>query len=119
MNNLRGLSVRNFPEPPTPGIFSEVTPVQMGTAVQIGGVLRRFPWLRSQQGTALQMRGVLWYKLEVYCQYFQTSCTGWGFLSSAHLNSTVRERSEVAEELPGKFGESLGSAGTFQKLGEA
>ena len=41
-------------------------------AVQIGGVLRRFPIsnFRSQQGTALQMGGVLRYKLEVYCQYF-------------------------------------------------
>ena len=47
-------------------------------AVQIGGVLQYklvvycgvslSPKLRSQQGTALQMGGVLRYKLEVYCQ---------------------------------------------------
>ena len=62
--------LRNFPEP-------------AGTngrriAVQIGGVLQYklevycgvslSPKLRSQQGTALQMRGVLRCKLEVYCE---------------------------------------------------
>ena len=66
--------LRNFPEPPTPGIFSKVLPVQMG------GVLRYklevhcgvslSPKLRSQRGTALQMGGALRYKLEVYRQYF-------------------------------------------------
>ena len=50
------------------------------TAVQMGGVLRYkleaycsdslSSRLRSQQGTALQMGGVLRYKLEMYCQYF-------------------------------------------------
>ena len=73
---------RNFPEPPTPGVFSKVTPVQMG------GVLR-YIWevycgvslssrLRSQRGTALQMGGVLRYKLEVYCQYFSDKLDGLG-----------------------------------------
>ena len=50
------------------------------TAVQIGGVLQYklevycgvslSPKLRSQRGIALQMGGVLGYKLEVYHQYF-------------------------------------------------
>ena len=40
--------------------------------------------VRSQQGTALHMGGVLQYKLEVYCSTFQTSCAGLGLLNSAH-----------------------------------
>ena len=50
-------TIRNFPVTPTPGIFSKVSPVQMGGAlpVQMGGVL------------PVQMGGVLQYKLEVYC----------------------------------------------------
>ena len=36
------------------------------------------PNLSSQQGTALQMGGVLWYKLEVYCQYFVDKLYGLG-----------------------------------------
>ena len=51
------------------------------TAVQTGGVLRRCPFsskLRSQQGAALQMRGILRCELDVYCGTFKTRCTGWG-----------------------------------------
>ena len=60
------------------------------TAVQMGGVLRRFlsSRLRSQEAqrykggrTAVQIGGVLPVP-------FQTSCTGWGFRNSAHF--TVR-----------------------------
>ena len=56
------------------------------TAVQIGGVLQYklavfcgvslSPKLRSQRGTALQMGGVLRYKLEVYRQYFSDTLYG-------------------------------------------
>ena len=52
------------------------------TAVQIRGVLQYnlnvhcsvslCSRLRSQEGTALQMGGVLWYRLEVYCSTFLT-----------------------------------------------
>ena len=74
---------------PQPGSFSKVLPVKLGgvlqykwgrTAVQIGGVQRRFPFskFRSQQGTALQMGGVLRYKLEVYYQYFSGKLYGLG-----------------------------------------
>ena len=40
-----------------------------------------FPFLRSlsQESTAIQMGGVLPYKMEVYCRTFQTSCRGLGF----------------------------------------
>ena len=34
--------------------------------------------LKSQRGTALQMGGVLWYKLEVYHQYFSGKLYGLG-----------------------------------------
>ena len=37
-----------------------------------------FPKLRSQRGTALQMGGVLRYKLEVYRQYFSDKLYGLG-----------------------------------------
>ena len=57
-------------------------------AVQIGGVLRYklgvycgvslSPKFRIQQGTALQMGGVLRYKLEVYCLYFSDKLYGSG-----------------------------------------
>ena len=46
------------------------------TAIQMGGVLLRFPSarLRSYEGTAMQMGGVLPYKLEVYRNtFFETS----------------------------------------------
>ena len=39
--------------------------------------------LRSQGGTAIQMGGVLPYRLEVYCSTFWTSCMGWGLLNIA------------------------------------
>ena len=58
------------------------------TAVQIGGVLQYklvvycsvslSPKLRSQRGTALQMGGVLRYKLEVYRQYLSDKLYGLG-----------------------------------------
>ena len=72
--------------PTPPGIFSKVSPVQMGgvSPVQIGGVLQHkfevycgislSPKLRSQQGTALQMGGVL----RVYRQYFSDKLYGLG-----------------------------------------
>ena len=75
---------------PNPQYFSEVSPVQMEaycgtnrrhTVVQIGGVLRHFPFspkLRSQRGTALQMGGELRYKLEMYRQYFSDTLDGLG-----------------------------------------
>ena len=88
---------RNFPEPPTPGIFSKVSPVQMG------GVLRykweaycgtnwrctaAFPFLQSLEASKAQR-----YKWGAYCgtnwrctaSTFQTSCTRWGFLNSSHF----------------------------------
>ena len=76
--------------PTSGGIFSKVSPVQIGrrTAVQMGGVLQYklevyccisiSPKLRSQRGTALQMGGVLRYKLEVYRQYFSDKLYGLG-----------------------------------------
>ena len=41
--------------------------------------------LGSQESTAIQMGGVLPYKLEVYCRTFWTSCRGWGFRNIAHM----------------------------------
>ena len=40
--------------------------------------------VRSQEGRAIPLGGALRYKLEVYCGTFQTSCTCWGLLISAH-----------------------------------
>ena len=58
------------------------------SAVQMGGVLQYklevycsvslSPKLSSQRGTALQMRGVLRYKLEMYRQYFSDKLFGLG-----------------------------------------
>ena len=54
---------------------------------RIGGVLQYklvycgvslSPKFRSQQGTALQMGGVLRYKLEMYCQYLSDKLYGLG-----------------------------------------
>ena len=74
--------IRNFPEPPSSGIFSKVSQVQMG------GVLRykwdaycsaywrctaAFPFLQSLEASEAQRYkwgGILRYKLEVYRQYF-------------------------------------------------
>ena len=75
---------------PTPSIFSQVLPYKWEaycstngrrTAVQMGGVLLGFPFLRlrSQEGRAMQMGGVLPYKLEVYCRTFFDTSRGWGF----------------------------------------
>ena len=59
-----------------------ISPVQIGgvSTVRVGGVLRRFPSpkFRSQQGAALQMRGVLRYKLEIYRQCFSDKLYGLG-----------------------------------------
>ena len=81
--------IRNFPEPSTPGIFSKVTPVQMGGVLRYKREVLQYKWevyrgvslssrLGSQQCTALQMGGVLRYKLEVYCQYFSDKLYGLG-----------------------------------------
>ena len=69
--NLRYLAlVGNFPEPPTTGIFLKSIAGTDG---------RRLSSRRgSQRGTALQMGGVLRYKLEVYCQYFSDKLYGLG-----------------------------------------
>ena len=87
--------------------------------VQIGGILQYklemycgvslSPKLRSHRGTALQMGGVLRYKLQVYRQYFQTSCTGWGFLNSPHLRSF-----EFSNRFRGDSAAMLQSALRFQ-----
>ena len=50
------------------------------TALQMGGALLGFPSrLRREEGTAMQMGGVLPYKLEVYCSTFSENGRGWGF----------------------------------------
>ena len=52
------------------------------TAIQMGGVLAGFPFPQSVRGTkstAIQIGGVLQYKLEVYCDTFLRSSGGWGF----------------------------------------
>ena len=85
---------RNFPEPPTPGIFSKVSPVQMG------GVLRykwkaycSTNWRCIAAFTCLQSfeaREAQRYKWGAHCgtnwrctaSTFQTSCTCWGLLNS-------------------------------------
>ena len=56
--------------------------------------------LRSQRGAGSEVGAVQQYKLEVYCQYFQTSCTCWGFLHSAHRVFSLRHR---ALSLGGSF----------------
>ena len=51
--------------------------IRKRTAVQMGGVPQGFPELslssrpRSQEGTAIQMEGLLPYKLQVYCSTFR------------------------------------------------
>ena len=67
--------IMNLPEPPTTGIFSKVLQVQMGSVLRYKKLevhcgVSLPPKLRNQQGTALQMGGVLRYKLEVYCSTF-------------------------------------------------
>ena len=51
------------------------------TAIQMGGVLTRFPFeRRGTKSTAIQIGGVLQSKLEVYCDtFFLRSGGGWGF----------------------------------------
>ena len=52
------------------------------TAIQMGGVLTVFPFPQKRRGTkstAIQIGGVLQYKLEVYCDTFLRSSGGWGF----------------------------------------
>ena len=82
--------VRNFLVTPTPSTFSKVLPYKWEaycrtngrrTAVQMGGVLLGFPLFKhkSQEGAAIQMGGVLPYKLEVYCSTFFEASRGWGF----------------------------------------
>ena len=41
--------------------------------------------LRSQEGPAIQMGGVLPYKLEVYCRTFFEASWGWGFRNSSEF----------------------------------
>ena len=64
--------------------------VLKSTAVQMGGVLQYKKLevyclvslssrLRSQEGTAIQITGVLPYKLEVYGSTFFKTSRGWGF----------------------------------------
>ena len=50
-------------------------------AIQIGGVLRASlsSRLRGQEGTAIQMGGILPCKLEVCCSTFSETSKGWGF----------------------------------------
>ena len=79
---------------PNPQYFSKSTAVQMGAYCRTnGGVLqyKREAYcgvslsskLRSQESAAIQMGGVLPYKLGVYCRTFWTSCRGWGFRNIA------------------------------------
>ena len=51
------------------------------TAVQMGGVLLGFPFFeaRSQEGTAIQMWGVLPYTWEACCSTLSETSRGWGF----------------------------------------
>ena len=72
---------------PTPSIFSKVLPHKWEaycctngrrTAIQMGGVSLSSK-LRSQEGPAIQMGGILPYKLEVYCRTFFELSRGWGF----------------------------------------
>ena len=49
----------------------------------------------SQQGTALQMGGVLLYKLEVYCQYFSDKLYGLGVPEQCPLISRTHPSRDV------------------------
>ena len=72
------------------------------TAVQIEGVLpykldvyrsaSLSPKLRSQQDTALQMVGVLRYNIEVYCQYFIDKLYGLGAPKQCPILASTKRR---------------------------
>ena len=60
-------------------------------AIQMGGVLLGFlsSRLRSQEGTAIQMGGILPYKLEVYCSTFSETSRGWwGSPEASHIKAS-------------------------------
>ena len=93
--------IRNVPVTPTPSIFSKVLPYKWGAYCRTNGGRIAYKWgaycrvslsskLRSQESTAIQMGGVLPYKLEVYCHTFWTSCRGWGFRNIAQKRRTKR-----------------------------
>ena len=84
-------TISNFPEPPTPGIFSKVSPVQIGGALRYKleaccstnwRCIAAFPFLQSLEASEAQPRckwgAVLRYKLEVYRQYFSDKLYGLG-----------------------------------------
>ena len=93
-----GMVIRNFPEPPTPGIFSKVMPVQMGGVLRCkweaycgtnGRCTAAFPYLQGLEASKAQRYkwgggdcGINW---KCTASTFQISCTGWGFLNSAQL----------------------------------
>ena len=75
------------------------------TAVQIGGVLQYKLEvccgisLRSQQGTSLQIGGVQRYKLEVYCQYFSDKLYGLGVPKQSPIALKTEATMQVADRL--------------------
>ena len=99
---LRLVWFRNFPEPPSPGSFSTVSPSQMGDVLRYKeeaycstscGCTAAFPFLQSLEASEAQL-----YKWGAYCgtnwrctaSIFQTSCTGWGFLNIKNEKSAQR-----------------------------
>ena len=57
-------------------------------AIQMGGVTDGISLSSESRGTgstAIQMGGVLQYKLEVYCDTFLRSSGGWGFRHSSEF----------------------------------
>ena len=109
-----GRILRNFPEPPTIGIFSKVSPVQMGGALRYKyetycstnwRCIVAFPCLQGLEASEARL-----YKWGVYCgtnwrcttSTFQASCTGWGFLNSAQ--NMVSESTASNTELTEFFG---------------
>ena len=105
--------VRTFPEPPTSGISSQISPVQMrgvlrykweayyGTNSNSNSNWRciaAFPFLQGLEASEARR-----YKWRAYCgtnwrctsSTFQTSCTGWGFLNSAQPDRGARNSREA------------------------
>ena len=91
LHSFAPVIIRNLPEPPTPSIFSKVSPGTNGTRI-VGKNGRRiaskngrctagFPFLQSLAASKAQRYkwgGVLRYKLEVYRQYFSDTLYGLG-----------------------------------------
>ena len=88
---------------PNPQHFPKSTAIQIGgvwqykweayrTAIQMGGILRGIPFFKAYLEARRHSnanRGILPYRLEVYCHTFWKSCTGWGLQNTSHLRAAL------------------------------